>query len=96
MDQHSAFVAVVQRVLPGNHGRFAIATCDTFVGSITFSLDSSVWLESSEPTNGMWVVLENLTRKPAGWRALSARFYRPSDEDRFARPNGQQKGAIVS
>ncbi len=72
--------AVVQMVLEGDHGPYAVATADGFEGSITFSLDSSVWQEAIRPGRGTHVILSNLERKQAGWRANKVRLLQPEDE----------------
>ncbi len=73
-------IAVVQDVLTGSHGRFVVTTSDSVIGSITFSLDESVWQERSDPEPGEYVILSDLRRKRAGWRAHSARHVRPGDD----------------
>ena len=73
--------AVVQKIiLDGKHGPYAIATSEHIRGSITFSLKRSVWHEGDTPEPGVRVMLSCLRKKQAGWRALSGRFERPSDE----------------
>ena len=72
--------AVVQQVIQGKHGPYAVATSDQIEGSITFSLDPDVWKENEHPRNGYEVVLGDVRNKRAGWRAHSARFVRPTDE----------------
>lgn len=77
---NEVFVAVVQKVImDGKHGPYAKATEDN-LGTITFSLDGSVWQEMTLPEKGDVVVLEDVRRKHAGWRANSSRFFRPSDK----------------
>ena len=71
--------AVVQSVVRGQHGPFAVATSRQVEGSVTFSLAHPVWQERGEPEPGVTVVLSNLVKKRAGWRAMEARFLRPSD-----------------
>jgi hypothetical protein len=74
-------VAVVQKVIhDGKHGSYAIATTEEFEGSITFSLEPTVWLESEEPEAGEFVLLSDLRKKRAGWRAKKGRYVSPSDE----------------
>jgi hypothetical protein len=73
--------AVVQKaVSEGNHGPFAVATSENIDGSITFALKPTVWQEDEWPEPGMIVILGKLRKKRAGWRAMKARFLRPSDE----------------
>lgn len=74
------FVAIVQKVfLDGAHGPYAKSKHPQ-LGTITFSLDEGVWKETSFPGEGDMVVLTDVRKKRAGWRAGSGRFYRPSDE----------------
>jgi len=73
--------AVVQKVVQeGKHGPFAVATSDQLEGSVTFSLEPTVWEEDEWPEEGMVVLLKKLRQKRAGWRAKTGRFFRPSDE----------------
>jgi len=39
-----------------------------------------VWQENSFPEEGVEVILTDLYKKTAGWRARKARFLRPEDE----------------
>lgn len=73
------YIAIVQKVLAGKHGAYAVALSDK-LGLITFSLHDHVWKEKDMPEEGIYVVLSDLRRKRAGWRANSARFQRPSDQ----------------
>lgn len=83
--------SVVQKVVSrGKHGPFAVATSETVEGSITFSLDKSVWHESDLPKEGVMVMLSDLRKKRAGWRAMSGRFYQPSDEQTERRKKMKQ------
>ena len=62
--------AVVQKVIrEGKHGPFAVATSDQLEGSVTFSLEPTVWTENEWPEEGMIVFLGKLRQKRAGWRA---------------------------
>jgi hypothetical protein len=73
--------AVVQKVIrEGKHGPFAVATSDQLEGSVTFSLEPTVWKEKEWPEEGMMVFLGELRQKRAGWRAKTGRFWKPSDE----------------
>lgn len=67
-------VAVVQSVVAGNHGRYAVTISDDVEGSITFSLRKDVWQEKEDPEPGIYVVLSVLRKKRSGWRAYKARF----------------------
>ena len=93
--------AVVQKVIrEGPHGPFAVATSDQIKGSVTFSLEPTVWKEKEWPEEGMVVFLEEPRKKRAGWRAKQGRFWKPSDEQtqqrerskemQFLYPNVQQ------
>jgi len=68
-------VAVVQSVVAGNHGRYAVAISNDIEGSITFSLRKDVWREKEDPEPGTYVVLLELRKKRKGWRAYKARFF---------------------
>ena len=73
--------AIVQKVIrDGKHGSFAVATSDQFEGSVTFSLEPTVWKEDEWPEEGVMVFLGKLRRKRAGWRAKTGRFWKLSDE----------------
>jgi hypothetical protein len=73
--------AIVQNVVPdGRHGAFAVVTAEGIEGSITFSLLEAVWKEETWPDQGTYVLLNQLQRKRSGWRAMYARFLRPSDQ----------------
>jgi hypothetical protein len=72
--------AIVQKIiLNGQHGPYAIAESET-LGSITFSLEKTVWSEDQFPERGMVVILSTLRKKRAGWRAMIGRFLTPADE----------------
>lgn len=73
--------AVVQNVMPdGKHGPYAVATSDDITGSVTFSLEPTVWQDEDWPEQGSIVILSKLRQKRAGWRAKLGRFSQPSDE----------------
>ncbi|MEX1014633.1 MAG: hypothetical protein WDZ80_05740 [Candidatus Paceibacterota bacterium] len=72
--------AEVKATSEGEYGMFAIALSDKVKGSITFSLNNDVWQDNSFPEKGTIVVLSELRKKKAGWRAKSARFLTPDDE----------------
>ena len=75
--------AVVQKLIrEGKHGPFAVATSDQLSGSVTFSLEPTVWRESDWPEEGTVVLLGELRQKRAGWRAKYGRFLKPSDEQK--------------
>lgn len=80
MEKPDEYRAVVQQIIEGKHGLYAVATSNQITESITFSLDSNVWQEKEYPQNGYEVVLSDIRKKRAGWRAHSARFVRPTDE----------------
>jgi len=78
--------AVVQKVIKeGKHGPFAVAQAKEIDGSVTFSLEPTVWQEQEWPQVGEVVLLENLRQKRAGWRAKKARFLNPCDEQKANR-----------
>lgn len=76
-------VGILNKVVEeGQHGPYAVVTPkpeyqDKVSGTVTFSM--AVWKESENPEGGVWVVLGDLQRKEAGWRAGRARLYRPED-----------------
>lgn len=81
MDADTVIKAVVQKVVPGGkHGPFAVATSEGLGGSVTFSLEPTIWQEKEWPEEGMYVLLGKLRQKRAGWRAKTGRFFKPSDE----------------
>ena len=67
-------------VKKAKNGPYAIAKAKSVEGSITFALNSSVWAEKLLPEPGAAVCLNELEQRRAGWRAKSARFWQPSDE----------------
>ena len=81
MEKLEEIKAIVQKVvLEGNHGPFAVATSENIDGSITFSLEPTVWQKDEWPEQGMIVILSKLRKKRAGWRAKKGWFLKPSDE----------------
>lgn len=90
MDSVKAIVHKIVR--DGKHGPFAISTCDEIDGSVTFSLEPTVWKEDEYPEEGSVVHLSNLRQKRAGWRAKKGRFWKLSDEQtkQSARSNPMQ------
>ncbi len=80
MASEKSYQAIVEKIiLDGRHGPFAVASSKE-LGSVTFSLDQSVWEEADQPEPGMFVVLSQIRKKRAGWRAKHGRFLTPSDE----------------
>lgn len=82
-------IGIVKYVLlNGRHGAYvkALDTCEDssekLEGYITFSIEEEqgVWTEKRWPKPGDLVVLQDIHKKPKGWRAEKARFYRPRDE----------------
>jgi hypothetical protein len=81
----NTFTAVVQKIVSeGGHGSYAVAILKPLVptieGSVTFSLQPPAWQEKDYPSQGQVVVLSNLKQKRAGWRAETARYTTPADE----------------
>lgn len=74
--------AVVERVVPqGRHGPYMVTRSDGEARlNITVSLDKTVWQEQTLPEPGTYVILSQLSKKRAGWRAGSARLLQLSDE----------------
>lgn len=76
---NNKYSAMVEKIIPvGQHGPYAIARSEQ-IGSITFSLDPEVWKEKKWPEPGTYVIVQEVIRKRAGWRANSGRFMYPSD-----------------
>jgi hypothetical protein len=74
------YIGIVDRIYPeGEHGPYVKAKSDK-LGKVTFSLDPRVWREKRWPEEGEKVVLWDVTSKRVGWRANSARFFRPRDQ----------------
>ena len=79
--------AVVQAVARGKHGPYATAAPEglgeelssPFDGSLTFAISEEVWGEKVWPRAGEVVVLSGFRKKRAGWRAMKARYLKPSD-----------------
>jgi hypothetical protein len=74
----------------GRHGPFAVATSDQLKGSVTFSLEPTVWKEDDWPEQGVVVILGKLRQKRAGWRAKEGRFLKPSDEQKKQQERSNQ------
>lgn len=70
--------AIVTAIREGHNGPYFLAECD--IGLVTVSLQAPVWLEKHLPEGGIEVVLSDIRKKRLGWRAYSARFFRPGDE----------------
>ncbi len=81
MEKTEMYWAVVEKVIAnGSHGPYVV-TRNEVLGSITFSLDPKVWREEVRPEPGTYVLLSQITKKRAGWRAGSGRFVTPSDTE---------------
>jgi hypothetical protein len=79
--------AIVQKIIKnGKHGPFVVATSEIISdGSITFSLERTVWKEEDWPVEGSVVYLSKVRKKRAGWRAKVGRFWKLSDEQRASK-----------
>jgi len=73
--------AIVQKIANGHRGRYAVATSENILGSITFSLAYPCWQEIDDPEPGTIVILSSLRKKRAGWRASRARHMQPFNEE---------------
>lgn len=86
MNEDPSVTAIVQSVfINGRHGPYAVATCkdnDPLKDPITFSLNGNVWGEDRFPEKGEYVVLNQLTKKSAGWRANKSRFFGLADHQK--------------
>lgn len=81
MTENQTYRAVVEKVVKtGRHGPYVVTKVKDLEGSVTFALKESTWTETDEPEPGMEVILSRLRKKQAGWRALSARYVNPTDE----------------
>lgn len=79
-EREKNYRAIVEKIIQGGrHGAYAVARSDE-LGSVTFSLDGNVWQESDWPEAGTYVMLWDMRKKRAGWRAQHGRFVEPSDE----------------
>ena len=77
--QDRVLTAIVQKICPrGRHGPYAVAACEEIEALITFALSDDVWHEKRLPEKGDVVLLSDVRRRPAGWRAHEGRFLRPS------------------
>lgn len=86
-----AYQAVVHKIIrEGKHGSYAVASCAD-IDSITFSLSQDVWHESDWPEPGTCVLLSQIRKKRAGWRALCGRYVRPSDEQQTSNREGSSE-----
>lgn len=86
MSEHRA---LVEKVVEGRHGPYAVARVER-LGVVTFSLDQGVWPEKSRPEPGTEVMLTEVIKKRAGWRALHSRFVTPADEEEKNNKKQQQ------
>ena len=85
------YIAVVEKTIrDGKHGPYAVASSDD-IGTITFSLEPPVWEEKDWPEGGTMVVLSEIRKKRAGWRANRGRFLQPSDEQQPAAQKGAKR-----
>src|SRR3989344_3230921 len=89
-----AIKAIVQKIIPqGQHGAYFVATSGSITdGSVTCSLEPTVWSDGDWPEAGNVVFLDMLRKKRAGWRAKMGRFWKPSDEQQQQpeRSNGME------
>lgn len=91
MANDRGYQAVVEKIIRGGkHGPYAVARTDE-IGSITFSLDGNVWQEKYWPEPGMYVMLSQVRKKRAGWRAQYGRFIEPSDDQQTSNRNHKEK-----
>ncbi len=76
----SEYVAVVGSIVAhGKHGAYAVSHCKQVDGAVTFGLNTPVWMECDWPEPGMEVLVTELRKKRAGWRAMKARYVQPED-----------------
>jgi len=73
------YPAIIEKVYAsGPHGPYAVASSKK-LGSITVSLSPIIWKERDWPECGTVVMLSDIRKKRAGWRAYIGRFLKPSD-----------------
>jgi hypothetical protein len=71
---------VVEKIIEkGRHGPYAVVRTEE-LETVTLSLNQDAWQEKDRPEPGMYVILSDLRKKRAGWRALKGRYVKPSDE----------------
>ncbi len=84
MNKNTLIEAIVERIIKGRHGKFAVARAKGFTDSVTFSLENGVWQEDSDPEPGIYVLLSDIRKKHIKnrdqWQAYNARFFRFEDE----------------
>lgn len=88
MTHEQQYQGIVDRIVSkGPHGPYAMAKVESLALRVTFSLKKEVWQERIWPERGTVVVLSEVIRKRAGWRAQHVRFFRPDDEARSKENN---------
>ena len=91
MDEEKVLGVVARVVRKGKHGPYAISYAKNSAireALVTFSLAVPCWVESTIPERGVLVVLTDITKKRAGWRAGSARYVRVADAEFVAEHEG--------
>jgi hypothetical protein len=75
-------IARVTKVIK-DQSPYAVAKAVGLDSEVTFSLAShlKVWKEDETPSVGTRVILSDIRKNDNGWRAHTARFLRPEDED---------------
>jgi hypothetical protein len=82
MSEEDTARGVIQKVVSkGLHGPYVVTKVEG-LGSVTFALEKDVWDETDSPTPGEIVLLSKLREKRDGWRAMKARYVKPSDNVR--------------
>ena len=80
MEKERGYQGIIQKIINnGKHGPYAVARVEE-LGLVTFALDPKIWQEEDWPECGIFVVLSQVRKKRAGWRAQHGRFLQPSDE----------------
>jgi hypothetical protein len=75
------YLAVVRDIIEnGQYGAYGVAVSAQIRGTITFSLSPEVWQNKVKPQPGFEILVWDIVKKPAGWRALQARLFKPSDD----------------
>lgn len=75
--------ALVKAIKEGHRGPYFEAECkiEKEIMMVTVSLNRDVWQEKAWPEGGMEVIISDIRKKRAGWRAFKARFYRLYDKE---------------
>ena len=71
---------VVDVVRPEDKAPYAVTRREDTDELVTITLQKRYWREGDDPESGDTVLLSKFRKTGKGWRAMSGRFFRPSDE----------------